>query len=83
MRISYDEESRGLMIAFGDAAHYVESREVAPGVVVDFDKDGKPLAVELEDVAAVMDPRELTGHCRPSSDQQRCGPGGAFVRDWD
>lgn len=59
MRISYDEDSRGLLIAFGDPARYSESKEVAPGVVVDFDENGKPLAVELEDVTAVIDPREL------------------------
>jgi transcriptional regulator with XRE-family HTH domain/uncharacterized protein YuzE len=53
------------MIAFGDPAHYVESKEVAPGIVVDFDKDGKPIAVELEDVAAVMDPRELQALVHP------------------
>ena len=65
MRISYDEESRGLMIAFGDPVHYAESKEVAPGIVVDFNKDGKPIAVELEDVAAVMDPRELEALVHP------------------
>lgn len=59
MRISYDEKSHGLLIAFGDPASYRSSREVAPGVVVDFDKDGKPLAVELEDAEAVIDPNEI------------------------
>src|SRR5205809_908507 len=59
MRISYDAESRGLLIAFGDPARYSESKEVAPGVVVDFDENGKALAIELEDVAAVIDPHEL------------------------
>lgn len=59
MRISYDETSRGLLIAFGDPSRYRVSKEIVPGVVVDFDEDGKALAVELEDVAAVVDPREV------------------------
>ncbi len=59
MKISYDEKNRGLLIAFGDPGHYRESREVAPGVVVDFDEAGRPLAIELEDVKAVVDPSEV------------------------
>lgn len=59
MRISYDETSRGLLIAFGDPNRYRVSKEVVPGVVVDFDENGKALAVELEDVAALVDPREV------------------------
>lgn len=55
MRISYDEKSRGLLISFGDLSRYRESREVVPGVVVDFDEKGKVLALELEDVDAVID----------------------------
>jgi uncharacterized protein YuzE/transcriptional regulator with XRE-family HTH domain len=56
MRIRYDADSRGLLIAFADAKHYAESQEVAPGVVVDFDRKGRALAIELEDVAAVTNP---------------------------
>jgi transcriptional regulator with XRE-family HTH domain/uncharacterized protein YuzE len=65
MRISYDERSRGLLISFGDPSRYRVSREIADGVVVDFDEDGKALAVELEDVAAVVDPREVSTLVRP------------------
>jgi DNA-binding XRE family transcriptional regulator/uncharacterized protein YuzE len=65
MKISYDEKSRGLLISFGDPSRYRESKEVAPGVVVDFDKNGKALAVELEDADAAMDPRELQSLVHP------------------
>jgi uncharacterized protein YuzE len=60
MRISYDERSRGLFISFGDPSRYHVSKEVADGVVVDFDENGKALAVELEDVAAVIEPSEVS-----------------------
>jgi DNA-binding XRE family transcriptional regulator/uncharacterized protein YuzE len=59
MRISYDDKSGGLLISFGDPVDYSVSTEVAPGVVVDFDKHGKALAVELEDAGAVVDPNEI------------------------
>lgn len=59
MRIAYDEKNRGLLIAFGDGASYSESREVAPGVVIDFDERGKPLAIEIEDVEGLLDPGEI------------------------
>jgi transcriptional regulator with XRE-family HTH domain/uncharacterized protein YuzE len=65
MRIAYDESSRGLMIAFGDPDAYSESQEVAPGVVVDFDKKGRPLAIELEDAAAVTDTTSLMSLVAP------------------
>jgi uncharacterized protein YuzE len=55
MKITYDERSRGLLISFGDPSHYRVSKEVAEGVVVDFDENGKALAVEIEDVAALGD----------------------------
>ncbi len=59
IRISYDEQSRGLFISFGDPSHYRVSKEVAGGVVVDFDENGKALAVEIEDVSAVIEPSDV------------------------
>jgi uncharacterized protein YuzE len=49
MRISNDDKSGGLLISFGDPGRYHESKEVAPGVVIDFDEAGNALAVEIED----------------------------------
>jgi DNA-binding XRE family transcriptional regulator/uncharacterized protein YuzE len=65
MKIAYDEKNRGLLIAFGDAAHYAESREVVPGVVIDFDKNGKPLAIEMEDVDGIIDVDQIKALLRP------------------
>lgn len=65
MRISWDEKNGALFISFGDPARYHESREIVPGVVVDFDRKGKALAIELEDAAAVVDPAEITKLVHP------------------
>jgi len=61
MKISYDEKNDGLLISFGDPSRYHESKEVVPGVVVDFDISGNALAVELEDAGA-------------ATDRSKCGP---------
>lgn len=64
MRISYDKASRGLFIWFGDTGSY-ESEEVSPGIVVDYDRGGKPIGIEIEDVAGVIDMKALERLLRP------------------
>src|SRR5689334_10668330 len=65
MKIRYDAKSRGLLIAFGESEQYAESREVVDGVVIDFDRYGRPLAIELEDVAAVTDTKSVLSVVAP------------------
>lgn len=65
MRVSYDQKSRGLFIHFGDPKKYVESREVAEGLVVDFDADGRPIGIEIEDTEAVVDARAIARLLKP------------------
>lgn len=65
MKIAYDERNRGLLVAFGDETRYAESREVVPGVTVDFDGEGKPLAIEIDDVLGLIDPSEIKALLRP------------------
>jgi len=50
MRISYDEADDALYIRFSEA-DYFESDEVKDGVILDFDKRGKIIALELLDVS--------------------------------
>jgi uncharacterized protein YuzE len=46
MKTTYDKEADALYVKFveGDV---VESEEVSPGLVLDFDRDGKIVALEL------------------------------------
>jgi uncharacterized protein YuzE len=46
MKISYDKESDALAIDFRDA-EYHESEEIYDGFVVDFDKSGRPMGIEI------------------------------------
>jgi len=49
MKTIYDKEDDALYVRFADAP-VVESEEVAPGVVLDFDAEGRIVAIELLDV---------------------------------
>jgi uncharacterized protein YuzE len=50
-RASYDREADTIGVYFApDGAAYESSEEVAPGVVLDFDKQGRVIGVELSRV---------------------------------
>jgi uncharacterized protein YuzE len=46
MKTHYDPESDALYVRFADAA-VVDSEEVRPGIVFDFDAEGRIVAVEV------------------------------------
>lgn len=46
MKTHYDHDADALYVRFAEGK-VVESEEVAPGVVIDFDPDGKIIALEL------------------------------------
>ena len=51
MKISYDEVDDAMYIRFSDAKYY-QSDEVREGVILDFDKSGKMIALEVLDCLA-------------------------------
>jgi uncharacterized protein YuzE len=65
-RATYDPEADAIGIYFApEGAEYVESEEVAPGVVLDFDAAGRVIGVELRYVRELMAKGSLT---EPDSD---------------
>ena len=59
MKIEYDRRADAMYIRLR-AGTVVESDEVRPGVVFDFDADGKVLGIEMLDVSERTDnPRKL------------------------
>ena len=50
MRTSYDPDADALYVRFADVS-IVESEEVAEGVVLDFDAEGRIVAIELLDAS--------------------------------
>lgn len=59
MKIEYDQQADAMYIRLR-AGTVAESDEVRPGVVFDFDTDGRVLGIEMLDVSQRTDnPREL------------------------
>jgi len=55
MKTVYDSEADALYLRFTDAA-IIESEEIRPGLVLDFDRDGKIVAVEILDASRHLAP---------------------------
>jgi uncharacterized protein YuzE len=59
MKIEYDRQADAMYIRL-KAGIVAESEEVRPGVVLDFDAEGRVLGIEMLDVSQRTDnPREL------------------------
>ena len=58
MKIRYDPEADALYIRLRDG-DIEESDQVAQGLIIDDDADGKPLAIELLDASQVLGGREM------------------------
>lgn len=59
MKIEYDQQADAMYIRLR-AGNVDESEEIRPGVVYDYDADGKVLGIEMLDVGERTDnPREL------------------------
>ena len=50
MKTLYDAEADALYVRFSEA-HVVESEEVSDGVVLDFDGEGRIVAIEVPDAS--------------------------------
>ena len=59
MKVEYDQQADAMYIRLR-GGKVIESEEVRPGVVLDFDAEGKVLGIEILDVSLRTDnPREL------------------------
>ena len=50
MRVRYDEKADAIYIRF-DESKYFESDEIKEGVILDYDKNGKIVGLEILDVS--------------------------------
>ncbi len=58
MRITYDEEVDALYIRLKETPYY-ESDEIKEGLILDFDKEGNLLGVEILDASEYLSAEEL------------------------
>jgi uncharacterized protein YuzE len=55
IRTSYDPEADAMFVWFGqENTKSVETQEVAPGIMLDFDDDGRVIGIEVLDVSERM-----------------------------
>jgi len=59
MRVRYDEQVDALYIRLKEISYY-ESDEIREGVIVDYDKDGNVIGIEILDVSEYLSSDELT-----------------------
>ncbi len=66
MRFHYYPDTDSLYIDLSEAVS-VESREVAPGVVLDFDADGRLVGIDLDHASKFVDLTHLEAEALPIS----------------
>ena len=55
IRTSYDPEADAMFVWFGpEDIKSVETQEVAPGIMLDFDSEGRVIGIEVLDVSERM-----------------------------
>ena len=54
IRTHYDPEADAFAVHFAPKEAYVESQEVAPGLILDFDATGQVIGIEVLDVSRRM-----------------------------
>ena len=59
MRVRYDEEVDALYIRLKESKYH-ESDEVKEGVILDYDKEGNVIGVEILDATSYLLPEELS-----------------------
>jgi uncharacterized protein YuzE len=67
MKITYDSEVDILDIKFQNGK-YSESKEIAEGVIVDYTKNGKIIAIEILDASKKLPPTELKTKYKPAQE---------------
>jgi uncharacterized protein YuzE len=55
MKVTYDSETDILRILFSKSARIEETDEDKPGVIIDYDKDGNIIGLEVLDASKRMD----------------------------
>ena len=64
MRLHYYPETDSLYVELSERAS-VDSREVAPGVVLDFDNEGRLVGIDIDQASRVVDLSRLEANALP------------------
>jgi uncharacterized protein YuzE len=64
MRLSYHEDTDSLYIHLVDRPG-IEAREIAPGLVADFDAEGNPVGIDIDHAQNILDLTTLEAESLP------------------
>jgi uncharacterized protein YuzE len=78
MKYSYDAESDSLFICLRDG-EYDESEEIYDGFVIDFDKSGRPLNIDIDHASKFVDIPRLLRSMAPEPNDEPVEP--MVIRD--
>lgn len=59
MRLKIDHASDALYFRLDETTKIIDSEEVEPGVILDFDENGRVIGVEMLDLSSRIDPERL------------------------
>ena len=81
MKYQYDETSDALFIRFRDG-EYDQSEEIYDGFVIDFDKSGRPIGIDIYSKASeFVDIERLKRSLRPVENKTSEGPAPSYLYD--
>jgi uncharacterized protein YuzE len=58
MKVTYDEEADAIYLRLKETPYY-ESDEIKEGLILDYDKEGNLIGVEILDASEYLSPQEL------------------------
>ena len=64
MKLNYDPKTDSLYIDLNERAS-VDSDEVAPGIVIDFDADGNAVGIDIQHASKLLDLTKLEAQSLP------------------
>ena len=71
MKYHYDSEHDAIGITFRDDAEYDESEEIYDGFVIDFDKSGRPMGIDIyQDASKFIDIPRLLRNFKREEERQ-------------
>lgn len=59
MKVSYDKESDALYFTLDETVEVIDSEEIRPGVVLDYDQKGNVLGIEILNASKISSPEAL------------------------
>ena len=59
MKVTYDEEADALYMTLREAEYY-ESDEIKEGLIIDYDREGNPIGMEIVGASAYLDQKDLS-----------------------